>query len=523
MSELILRRSVRARLIALIAGLLVAALGVTGYFVYRGTGAQVRRAIDDDLRQDAAAFSSQAVPRSAQRPATIAASVRRYLATQPAFGESARLFVVRVPGGPIVTNEPELVARDDRDRAGESIQQRAREATDASRIRAAPLGYATFDLTEAGGLRLLTRPIVRSGRTVAMLSVGETLASVQRAQQGVIKALLLAGSLTLVAAILLGAALAARIVQPLRRMARTAARVDAGDLAPRIHAQGPPDEIRVLADAFDHMLDRLEDAFAGQRAFVADASHELRTPLTVIRGQLEVLSRQAAPSAEDVRRTERIARTELVRMERLVDDLLLLARADEGALVHAQDIELEPFVRDFFESLTTTADRRFELAGEARRDAARGSRSPRPGAAQPRAQRDPAHDRRRFGALARDGPPGPGGAGRRGRRPRNPGIRENPCLRPLSPGRDASAQRLGPRTLHRERNSRRPPRERQRVQLPGGRRPRGNCAAGLAVRGPDSDRGHPDFAQRRWTKGRAGRWWRCARCALKMRELSCPA
>jgi hypothetical protein len=70
--ELIRRRSVRARLIALIAGLLVAALGVTGYFVYRGTGAQVRRAIDDDLRQDAAAFSTQAVPRSAQRPATTA-------------------------------------------------------------------------------------------------------------------------------------------------------------------------------------------------------------------------------------------------------------------------------------------------------------------------------------------------------------------------------------------------------------------------------------------------------------------
>jgi two-component system OmpR family sensor kinase len=359
------RGGVRARLIALIAGLLVAALGVTGFFVYRGTGAQVGRAIDDDLRQDAGAFSTQAVPRRAQRPATIVASVRRYLATQPAFGESARLFVVRVSEGPIVTNEPELVGRRDRDQSNESVQQRAREAADAGEIRTAPLGYTTFNLTEAGTLRLLTRPIVRSGRTVATLSVGETLASVRRAQQGVINALLLAGSLTLAAAILLGAALAARIVQPLRRMARTAARVDAGDLAPRIHAQGPPDEIHVLADAFDHMLDRLEDAFARQRGFVADASHELRTPLTVIRGQLEVLSRQAAPSAEEVRRTERIARTELVRMERLVDDLLLLARADEGALVHAQDIELEPFVHHFFESLTTTADRRFELTGEA--------------------------------------------------------------------------------------------------------------------------------------------------------------
>jgi len=362
--ELTRRGGVRARLIALIAGLLVAALGVTGYFVYRGTGAQVRRAIDDDLRQDAAAFSIQAVPGRAEGPATTAASVRRYLATQPAFGESARLFVVRVSGGPIVTNEPELLGGNDRDQANESIQQRAREATDAGRIRTAPFGYATLDLTEGGGLRLLTRPIVRSDRTVATLSVGESLASVQRAQQGVIKALLLAGSLTLAAAILLGAALAARIVRPLRRMARTAARVDAGDLAPRIHAQGPQDEIHVLADAFDHMLDRLEEAFAGQRAFVADASHELRTPLTVIRGQLEVLSRQAAPSAEDVRRTERIARAELVRMERLVDDLLVLARADEGALVQLRDVELDPFVRDLFHSLTTTADRHFELTGE---------------------------------------------------------------------------------------------------------------------------------------------------------------
>jgi signal transduction histidine kinase len=167
-----------------------------------------------------------------------------------------------------------------------------------------------------------------------------------------------------VAAVVLGSVLAARLVAPLRRMARTAARVDAGDLAPRIHEQRGPDEIRVLADAFDPMLDRLEDAFSSQRTFVADASHELRTPLTVIRGQLEVLARQPDPDVDEVRRTERIARTELVRMQRLVDDLLLLARADEGELVHRQDLELGPFIRDLFDGITTTADRRFELAGD---------------------------------------------------------------------------------------------------------------------------------------------------------------
>ena len=85
--------------------------------------------------------------------------------------------------------------------------------------------------------------------------------------------------------------------RPLRRMAAVAARVDAGDLHPRIHDPGGQGhEVRVLADAFNHMLDRLTDAFAGQRAFVADASHELRTPLTVIRGQLEVLAAQEHPS-----------------------------------------------------------------------------------------------------------------------------------------------------------------------------------------------------------------------------------
>ncbi len=80
-------------------------------------------------------------------------------------------------------------------------------------------------------------------------------------------------------------------------MAAVAARVDAGDLHPRIHELArEADEVRVLADAFNHMLDRLTEAFAGQRAFVADASHELRTPLTVIRGQLEVLAAQRAPA-----------------------------------------------------------------------------------------------------------------------------------------------------------------------------------------------------------------------------------
>jgi signal transduction histidine kinase len=146
-------------------------------------------------------------------------------------------------------------------------------------------------------------------------------------------------------------------------MADVAARVDAGDLTPRMHQPGRTDEIRQLADSFDTMLDRLEDAFARQRAFASDASHELRTPLTVIRGQLEVLARTPDPSAEDVRRVEHLVRTEILRMERLVEDLLVLARADESEFLRRRTIDIEPFAEELLDAVRPTADRRFEFGG----------------------------------------------------------------------------------------------------------------------------------------------------------------
>ncbi len=101
----------------------------------------------------------------------------------------------------------------------------------------------------------------------------------------------------------------------------------------------------MLADAFNHMLDRLADAFAGQRAFVADASHELRTPLTVIQGQLEVLAAQDQPSVEEIRRVEELVQSEVSRITRLVDDLLLLASSEQTAFLRVESIPLRA-VRD---------------------------------------------------------------------------------------------------------------------------------------------------------------------------------
>jgi signal transduction histidine kinase len=196
---------------------------------------------------------------------------------------------------------------------------------------------------------------------VATVEIGEPLAAVERAKAGVARTFLLTGAVALLIAGIGGWVVASRTSRPLRRIARTAAEIDSGRLGLRIRARGPRDEVRVLADALDRMLDRLEDAFARQRGFVSDASHELRTPLTVVRGQLEVLARQSDPTQEDIRRVEGLVRLELLRMQRLVEDLLLLARADEGQLVRPLPLDADTFLADLWDGLSITAPRDFRF------------------------------------------------------------------------------------------------------------------------------------------------------------------
>lgn len=172
------------------------------------------------------------------------------------------------------------------------------------------------------------------------------LSQVENAQAEVMRTFLIASALTLGAALLAGYLLAARTAAPLRRMAATAAEIDSGDLTARIGPEASAAvEVRTLTEAFDRMLDRLDEAFSRQRQFVSDASHELRTPLTAIRGQLEVLARNPRPEPEEVHRVEAVVMVEMARIERLVEDLLTLARLDEEAPLERSEIPLGPCLR----------------------------------------------------------------------------------------------------------------------------------------------------------------------------------
>jgi two-component system OmpR family sensor kinase len=193
-----------------------------------------------------------------------------------------------------------------------------------------------------------------------MVGAGEPLASVEQAERSILRSFLLAGVFIVLFVVVGSYLIGTGITAPLRRMARVAATIDAGDLRPRVQP-GRHDEIGVLANAFNHMVDRLDRAFRRQREFVADASHELRTPITVIQGQLEVLADCPDPSQDDVRRVERIVRRETHRMRRMVDDLLLLAQAERFDFLALSSIQVRSFLTQLIDDAATIADRRFEL------------------------------------------------------------------------------------------------------------------------------------------------------------------
>lgn len=360
----------RWRLAGWIALVVVAFSAITFVVVYRGTGTELRNQIDGEIAGDSRDLAHSLRSAGAHSPAALAAAADRYIRGQP-FSASSTLLFAQVPGARTSTNRPELVGAGRRD-DGESLAEQAHENALSRRLLSAPAGYTTLDLPDVGDLRLRKQTIripvsgaVRGGLRVT-IGVGEPLASVAHAERGVARAFILAGAVTLAGALLAAWLIGTRFSRPLRRMAAVAAQVDAGDLHPRIHDVGREgEEVRVLADAFNHMLDRLTDAFAGQRAFVADASHELRTPLTVIRGQLEVLAAQSEPSEQEVRRVERLVQAEVARITRLVDDLLLLAKSEQAKFLRIEPIELQRFVEDLWEGIALLGrERRFQL-GEA--------------------------------------------------------------------------------------------------------------------------------------------------------------
>jgi two-component system, OmpR family, sensor kinase len=214
--------------------------------------------------------------------------------------------------------------------------------------------------TSTGQIRYLAVPItgqrgVRGVFVVAASMGGERREvddAVQLAALVLLSVLLIASTLAWV--------VAGRVLAPLRLLADTARSISESDLTRRIPVSGR-DEIADLSRTFNAMLDRLEAAFASQRAFVSDASHELRTPITIVRGHLELLG----DDPDERRETVALVTDELDRMSRFVDDLLLLAKADRDDFLRLSEVELGALSDELLEKASALGVRTWRLESRA--------------------------------------------------------------------------------------------------------------------------------------------------------------
>ncbi|MFB3738958.1 MAG: histidine kinase dimerization/phospho-acceptor domain-containing protein, partial [Candidatus Velamenicoccus archaeovorus] len=207
-----------------------------------------------------------------------------------------------------------------------------------------------------GGTLVVAIPLTQVGVTLHRLLVIEVLVSL------VVLAVLGGASLWLVR---LG-------LRPLEGMAETAGAIAAGDLSRRVEPADEHTEVGRLGLALNAMLAQIERAFEEGRAsedrlrrFVADASHELRTPLTSIRGYAELFRRGAHSRPEDLATSMQRIEAEAARMGILVDDLLLLARLDQGRPLDREPVDLAGVVAEAVEGARAVEpDRPVDLAVE---------------------------------------------------------------------------------------------------------------------------------------------------------------
>jgi heavy metal sensor kinase len=219
-----------------------------------------------------------------------------------------------------------------------------REQQAASDPNATLMSLYTTVRVSGGDWRVLTLPYdIRGWRIV--IQAATSFDTVNQASQGLVVIIVVGTSLALLGSIMLGMALTSRVLKPIDDITRSAAQItSSADLKTRLKWVGPMDELGRLVSVFNGAMERLEHLFSVQQRFVADVSHELRTPLTAINGNLELIQRYGV----DDESLEAIS-SEARRMSRMVNDLLLLARADNGELkLTVQEIDLDIVVGEAY-------------------------------------------------------------------------------------------------------------------------------------------------------------------------------
>jgi two-component system OmpR family sensor kinase len=333
--------SLRSRLTLLTALIFAACLVVLAVFVPRLVRNSLTDRLDGDIANSkwlaAAAFNDIGVPGGG-------AGGPRSVLSSAAYAE------VRDNKGLLISSEF-LDAHDD-----------DRSAPDLALALDAPTGHAftvrSEDGTNPAKWRVVVYPVTlrtvdAAGATTSqgMLVVALPTSEIDATTNSVSRIVWITSGISLAVLAIVSWLVAGLGLRPLRRMERSAATIsDAADLGQRVEHPSNRTELGKLGETINDMLGRLETSFSEQQAtedrlrrFAADASHELRTPLTSIRGYAE-LYRRGGNEPEQVQRSMGRIEHEAERMGNLVDDLLLLARADAELPLEQHPVELDRVV-----------------------------------------------------------------------------------------------------------------------------------------------------------------------------------
>jgi two-component system OmpR family sensor kinase len=213
-------------------------------------------------------------------------------------------------------------------------------------------------LATQGSLRLYVVPFANG-----YVMTGQSTRVPESNRSGIVVFLVISAIPALLAALIASGLVAGRALAPLKSVAGAAADIGrTRDFGRRLPQPRSRDEVATLAGSFNWMLNQLQDAFESQRRFVADASHELRTPLTTIQGNAGLLSRGPAVADEVRAAAVNDIAQESARMARLVDRLLMLARADSGLRLMLTPTQMKPIIEEVCrQAATLRPDRILEV------------------------------------------------------------------------------------------------------------------------------------------------------------------
>ena len=249
-------------------------------------------------------------------------------------------------GGQVVAANPLTVARS------------VADAALLARWEAVPEPTWGETATDQGTMRWLAVPVVTGEEGGGVFAVGQLVDPRRDAIDQEIRVLAVVLLVVLLLASALGWVAAGRVLEPLRRVTSTAREISDADLSARIPVESD-DEVGELTRTFNDMLERLDEAFSGQRTFLNDLGHELRTPITIVRGHLELLPEDPTERSEAVA----VCLDELDRMSRYVTDLVLLAKSQRPDFLELRPVDVAELT-DGLESraVALEPDRRWRIA-----------------------------------------------------------------------------------------------------------------------------------------------------------------